>query len=241
MATGYCTVEDVRRALRKNDLPGDATQDRDIVIDAIKGTTQWLQKTTDCHFYESGGISEDSDNLVPTAVKSRGPEAHDIPSTPHPGHTVMRRSGNNRYAHKTHGPYCRVGPLEKRDADELTKLEIRDNAGDFTDWVADSGYSAGDDYELFVEPGSAPSRSYINIRATALPAMELYNDAVRASYDYGENELPGTVRRAVAFKAAGELADDPAFDIPDTVQVQSVESLTDMFDRKAEEKLEPYT
>jgi len=63
---------------------------------------------------------------------------------------------------------------------------------------------------------------------------------VRVAYDYGTNELPGTIRRAVAFKAASELADEAAIQIPNNVEVRSVESLADQLDAKAEEKLDEY-
>jgi len=77
MPTGYCTLDDVRRALRKAGLPGDADQDKDIAVDAIAGQTQWVEKNTHRHWYVSNGIGEDTEGLFPTTALSRDDE-HDI-------------------------------------------------------------------------------------------------------------------------------------------------------------------
>lgn len=239
MPTGYCTVEDVRRALRERDLPGDAQQDRQIVIDAIAGQTEWLRKMTGCHFYVDGGIDEDTDDLVPTDTRARNGEEGDVPSTPHPQHSTLFVDDVGRYPHKTHGPYCRI-PLHRNDATTLTGLEIYDATGDAVDWVASTDKESGTDYRLFVEAGGAPSRSFVDIRAASLPPLQHYDGAVRVSYEYGQDSLPSTIRRAVAFRAASDLAEEAAIQIPNNAQVYNVESLADEFERKAEELLEPY-
>ena len=77
MATGYCTLDDVRRALRTAELPGDISQDKEIAIDAIAAQTEWLEKELDRHWYVSGGITEDDENLIPTDPNTRDDE-HDI-------------------------------------------------------------------------------------------------------------------------------------------------------------------
>jgi hypothetical protein len=236
--TGYCTVDDVRRGLKKADLPGDAAQDRDIVIDAIAGTTEWLRKSLNTHFYVPGGVSGDSDDLIPTDVRPRGPEQHDIPSTPHPQHSTLFSSRRERYPHKTNGPYVEIS-LGKFDAESLTSVDVRDNSGEYTDWTSDASKTQGDDYRLFTGSGT-PGKSTLELRATSLPALQHYDGAVRVAYDYGTEGLPGTVRRAVAFKAGSELADEAAIQIPNNVEVRSVESLADQLDAKAEEKLDEY-
>jgi len=239
MVTGYCTVDDVRRALRKAKLPGDAVQDREIALDAITGTTEWLRKSLDAHFYVAGGISEDSDDLVPTDVRSRGPEQHDIPSTPHPQHSTLFSSRRDRYPHKTNGPFVEI-QLDKFGGQSLTTVEVRDSSGDYTDWTgSNSSKAQGDDYRLFTGSGT-PGKSTLELRASSIPALQHYDRAVRVQYEYGTAELPGTIRRAVAFKAGSELAEDAAFQIPNNAEVYSVESLADVLERKAEEKLEEY-
>jgi len=74
---GYCTLEDVRRALRKADLPGDVGQDEQIAVDAITAETEPLERSLSRHFYEPDGISEATAVTIPTTPKSRDDE-HDI-------------------------------------------------------------------------------------------------------------------------------------------------------------------
>lgn len=78
--TGYCTLEDVRRALRKAELPGDVMQDEQIAVDAIAAETRWLEKTYLHHWYEPDGISEAEAIDIPTEPNTRDDE-HDIPSS----------------------------------------------------------------------------------------------------------------------------------------------------------------
>jgi hypothetical protein len=238
MSVGYCTVEDVRRALRKANLPGDAVQDRDIVIDAIAGTFDEVRKSLDTHFYVPGGISEDTDDLVPTDVRTRGDEQHDIPSTPHPQHSTLFSADRGRYPRRTSGPYVEIR-LGKFDVQTLTNLEVRDRSGDFTDWTSTADKTAGDEYRLFSGAGT-PARSTLELHAGALPPLDHYDRAVRVSYEYGAAELPRTVRRGAAFLAASELAEDAVIQIPENTEVRGVESLADFFEQRAMDKLDQY-
>lgn len=240
---GYCTVEDVRRALRAADLPGDAAQDRQIVVDAITGQTEWLTDTTSRHFYVAGGLDEDTDSLVPTGPKTIDSEEVDVPSTPHAGPQQMQVAASHqaRYPKRTNGPFTRVR-LGKHYVDSLTALEVRDSSGSYTDWVADASKTEGEDYRLYVEPGSVNSPSYVDLRARSLPRLRQYDKAVRVSYEYGLDELPGTIRRAVAMKAAAELVtgDDAAMGIPENANLVAPETKVQALERQAEEKLEAY-
>lgn len=237
--TGYCTVDDVRRALREEDLPGDAEQDRGIVLDAITGQTQWLRKATDCHFYVPGGISEDSDDLVPTSPRTREAEELDVPSTPHPQHSTLFNADRDRYPHKTHGPFCRMA-LEKNDVTDVTGLEVFGGSGDSEDWVQASDKTEGEDWRLYVDAGGAPSRSYVDVRARSLPPLQHYAGAVRVSYRYGQDSLPSTVRRAVAKRAAADLAEEASMQIPQNATVYGVESKAEELRSTAKELLEDY-
>ena len=239
MTDAYCTVEDVRRALRSANLPGDMDQDRDIAIDAIEGQATWLRKTINTHYYAPGGIAEDSDNIVPTSDRTREGEEHDIPSSPHAQHSTLFTARHDRVPHKTVGPYCRI-PLSKRDVSNLTRLDVRDASGEFTDWVADPDKVTPGDYRLYIAPGESPSRAFVDLKASSLPALRHYSGGVRVSYSYGVSGIPQTIRRAVAFRAASEVVDEPAFEIPDSANVRSIESLADKFDSRADELLEPY-
>jgi len=243
MPTGYCTVDDVRRALRSANLPGDAAQDSDIVVDAIVGQTEWLQEWTNRHWFVSGGISEDDDDLIPTSTKTRQDEEQDIPSTPHagPGQMQVPASRQARYPLRNNDPFTRI-KLDKQYAQTLSAVKVKDASGSFTDWTASNDYAQGEDYRLYVDAGSTSSPSYVDLRARVLPRLRNYDTAVRVSYDYGLDELPRTVRRAVALKAAAQLLtdDEAAMAIPDDGQLTSAETKVQAMERQAEELLEAY-
>jgi hypothetical protein len=148
-----------------------------------------------------------------------------------------------RYPLQNNSPYTRIR-LDKHYGGSLSALEVQDTGGGWTDWVADSNYEAGTDYELYVEAGSTSSPSYVDLRARLLPRLSNYDNAVRVSYDYGRSELPQTVRRAVALKTAAELLapdDDASLGIPENANLVAVESKVQALERQAEEKLEVYT
>lgn len=242
MPDGYCTVGDIRRVKQEAELTGALASDNNqAVVDAITSQNQWLRKETDTHFYVEDGVTGDDLGLIPTTDRSRGPEEGDIPSTPHSQHSTLFSSRRDRYPYKTHGPFCRI-PLDKHDVQALTALEVRDSTGTFTDWVAANDKNEGEDYRLYVEAGSAPSRSYVDVRAASLPALQHFDGGVRATYSYGEAELPPTVRRAVAMRATAQLLldDEAALGIPENASLVSAESKVQALERQAEELLEHY-
>lgn len=82
MAEGYCTLEDLRRALREASLPGDLSQDSQIAIDAIVSQSQWVERTYKRHWYAPAGadILDKADEIdIPTDPKTRDDE-EDIPT-----------------------------------------------------------------------------------------------------------------------------------------------------------------
>jgi hypothetical protein len=82
MAEGWCTLEDVRRALRKAELPGDISQDKRIAVDAIVSQTEWLEKKLDRYWYANSGddiVSEADKVTIPQSPTSRDDE-EDIPT-----------------------------------------------------------------------------------------------------------------------------------------------------------------
>jgi hypothetical protein len=241
MPTGYCTVPDVRRVLQETGFSGAAAEDNNrAVVDAITSQAEWLRSKTDRHWYEPNGLSEDDQDLVPTAAKSRGGEEQDIPSTPHPQHSTLLQADRGRYPLKMNGPYTRIG-LDKHAVSSLTTVKVRDSSGEYTDWVADSSKTEGEDYTLYVEPGSTSSPSYLDLHVGSLPAMNHYDNAVRVSYDYGLDGLSRTVRRATAMKAGAQLLapdDDSALGIPDNANLVAAETKVQALERQAEELLE---
>jgi len=80
MAEGWCTLEDVRRALRTAQLPGDVSQDSDIAADKIEAQTEPLEKALNRHWYAEKGdqvLTEANAVTVPTEPLTRDDE-HDI-------------------------------------------------------------------------------------------------------------------------------------------------------------------
>ena len=244
MSTGYCTLEDLRRALQEADLPGDIQQDKQLAVDAITAQTEWLEKTLKRHWYEPSGINEATEIDIPTSPKSRDDE-YDIPTS---SAVVVDDDGP---APKTsQGTYAKI-ELARRDAGSISALHVRQGDGTFEDWAATSDYSegswppSGEDYYLRVNNGGW-SRLYLDTE-NFLEAdeddeyvLDSFANAVYLEWSYGHEGIPQTVRRAVAFRAASDFVEDAAMQIPDNAKVYNVETLADQFERKAEELLEVY-
>ena len=129
MATGYCTLDDVRRALQEASLPGDIAQDNQIAVDAIAAQSEPVEKILDRHWYVPGGIGEDTKGLVPTAVKTRDDE-HDIPTH---GGFVHGASEVDRHRHSRNSDaLLEAGPRyeTRRRHHRRPKREIRLAFGD---------------------------------------------------------------------------------------------------------------
>lgn len=238
MTRGYCSVDDVRRVLRKRDLPGDAAQEPAIVEDAITGRSEWLEKSTKRHWYDPSAADSD---LIPNAPRTRSdeepiptPAAESIDGVAAP--RISHEVGDRRYA--------RVR-LARRHAQTLLSLEVLDDTG-YTDWVSDSGYSAGrgEDYYLQVN-NSGVSELYLDV-------TNLYNEtedewlldrwanALYLEFEFGDDVLPDTVRRGVAHLAAAELAEDAVVEIPANAEVYNVATLADELTERGKELLEVY-
>jgi len=244
MPEGYCTVDDVRRALREAKLPGDAVQDGKIVTDAITAQTEWLEKSLKRHFYVPGGIGEDTKGLVPSEPKTRDDE-YDIPTA---SAFIVDEDGP---APKTsQGDYAKID-LARRDADTVEALHVRTEDGTYEDWVASSEYTegswppSGEDYYLRVNNGGW-SRLYLDTTNFLKEneddeyVLDSWANAVYLEWSYGHEGLPQTVRRAVAFRAGSDLAEDAVIEIPQNATVYNVETKADEMREKAEELLEVY-
>jgi hypothetical protein len=107
---GYCTLKDVRRALRKADLPGDVSQDEQIAVDAILAETEPLERSLKRHFYEPQGIDEATTVTIPTEPKTRDDE-HDLP----------------RHAALVHGASERDRHQYRENSDALLESDPRDD------------------------------------------------------------------------------------------------------------------
>ncbi|MFC7044295.1 hypothetical protein ACFQH6_20745 [Halobacteriaceae archaeon GCM10025711] len=256
---GYCTVEDLRRALRKAGLPGDAAQDRDIALDAITSQTEWLQEQTHRHWYEPNGIAEDTDDIIPTSPLTHNEDEQDIPTRAFLTTTETDRSsyypptwvdydpddedepeyeemdGLTPQQHR--GPFTRV-TLFRRDVSSISELLVLSTTG-YEDWVANADYTEGrtGDYYLHVDDSTGLTRLYLNTDSLD-PDLESYAGAVVATYDYGIEGLSDTVRRAVALKAGSDLAEEAAVRIPENATLYNVETKAEEMERKAMDLLE---
>lgn len=248
MVTGYCTVDDVRRALQETVSEFDSgawgEDTNQVVVDAITAQTEWLEKTTKRHWYEPDGIQEDDHDLIPTGPKTRDDE-YDIPT----GATIV--SGEVPAPKTAQGDYAKI-ELARRDAESVSELLVRTGDGSFEDWT--STYSGGtwpealgDDYYLRVNNGGW-SRLYIDTTNLLVEdeddeyVLDSFANAVYLSFEYGHEGIPQNVRRAVAFRAGAELLmDDQAnLGIPENSQLVSTESKKQAMESKAEELLEVY-
>lgn len=246
MATGYCTLEDLRRALREASLPGDIQQDQAIAVDAIVAQTEWLEKTLKRHWYAPTGadiLDEATAIDIPTGPKTRDDE-EDIPT----GGAFL--PGTDPTPKTSQGSYAKI-PLARRDAESVSALHVRTEDGTFEDWVASNDYTegswppSGEDYYLRVNNGGW-SRLYLDTTNLLVEGeddeyvLDSFANAVYLEWSYGHEGIPRNVRRAVAFRAAADFVEESAIQIPENAEVYNVESLAEQFERKAEELLEVY-
>jgi len=123
MATGYCTLEDVRRALVRSDLPMEDV-DTQVAVDAIASRTEWLEKTYKRHWYEPDSIDEASAVTIPTGPNTRDDE-EDIPT-----HGAMVHGASEQERHryrKNSDALLESGPTHerRRKHHQDSKQEIR--------------------------------------------------------------------------------------------------------------------
>lgn len=246
MPTGYCDVEDVKRALQER-FEGTQPSPADAVA-AITGENEWLRKATKRHWYApdysgDGGSTPSID--PPTEPITVGGETCDIPSSPHAPHGQITHHEERRYPNTHHGYFCRV-TLDRRHAQGIDKLLVREGS-EYTDWVADPEKTEGrgESYYLSIDPHTGRSHVFINAR-TLGPALD-YDDAVEASYTYGEPvsnfETDGfPISRAVALRAGAALIvpQDSNVQVPDSGNLTSVKTKADELRADADRLLEPY-
>jgi hypothetical protein len=245
---GYCTLEDLRRALREAQLPGDIQQDTQIAVDAITAQTEWLEKTLKRHWYaptEASILDEATEIDIPTGPKTRDDE-EDIPTSS----AVIIEDDSGPSPKTSQGDYAKIG-LARRDAEAIEALHVRTADGTYEDWAASSDYTegpwppSGEDYYLRVNSGGW-SRLYLDSTNLLVDGeddeyvLDSFATAVYVEFSYGHEGIPRNVRRAVAFRAASDFVDEAAVQIPENARVRSVESLADQMERKADELLEVY-
>lgn len=134
---GYCTLEDVRRALRKAGLPGDIQQDEQIAVDAVLAETEPLERSLSRHFYEPTEIDEADAITIPTEPKTRDDE-HDISRSAALVHGASER-GRHQYRENSDA-LLEADPRhdrQRRDHNRDLKREIRIAIGEYHDGYHD--------------------------------------------------------------------------------------------------------
>jgi hypothetical protein len=242
--TGYCTLVDVRKALRTAELPGDVSQDVQIAVKAITSQTEWLEKSLKRHWYAPSGaaiLDEATEIDIPMSPKTRDDE-HDIPTG-----AAWTVDDTGPAPKTSQGSYAKIA-LARRDAESISQLLVHTSDGSFEDWTTEySGGSwpdaLGDDYYLRVN-NDGWSRLYLDTTLLLEDdeyVLDSFANAVYLEFAYGHEGIPENVRRAVAFRAAADLVEEPAFSIPDNSEVYGAESKADELRSQAEELLEVYT
>lgn len=255
MPDGYCTVEDVRRVLQDAEFDQAlSANSNQVVVDAIASQTEWLQEVTNRHWYESGGVTEDDEGLIPSSARTHTEDEQDLPTRPFLT-TERRVKRKNIWVSRNRGTdpapeggldirtfrgdYTRI-TLFRRDITSLTELLVLHDTNGYEDWVADSSKTEGksDDYYLHVNDSTGLTRLYLDTDSIDEDLSD-FGSAVIATYEYGIDGIPTTVRRGVAFLAASQLVMDDEFraSIPDSGQLVNVETKAQAWQRKAEDLL----
>lgn len=245
MVEGYCTAEDVRKALQEASL--DAANagplSKSIVDAAIAGQTDWIRRETRRHWFDPDADSDaDSANdILPSSPRQVVDDNYDIPESPHAGHTQIPRVDDDvRYPLTQTGGYARV-ELGYHDVQSIDKLLVR-NGSDYEDWVAksDRTQGRGKDYYLESDPRTERYELYVYVRDVH-PAQD-WRNAVVVDYKYGAEGIPDSIRRAQAALAGADLVmdDDVKTAIPDDGQLIAVDTKADRLIKQAMRLLEPY-
>jgi len=239
---GYCTLEDVRRALREAGLPGDVQQDKRIAVDAITAETEPLERSISRHFYEPTGIDEASEVEIPTGPKTRNDEM----SIPTGG---AHLSGEPFTPKTWQESYTRL-ELERNYAKQINKLLVQGSDGSYTDWVASDEYSGGqwpdaigEDYYLRINNGGI-SHLYIDshnfLDEDGEPIIDSFANVVYVAFDYGHEGIPSAIRRAVALRAGADLVEEAVIEIPQNATVYDIDTKAEQMREKANELLAEY-
>lgn len=234
---GYCELEDVRTALRERDLSADLGAE--FVEPAVRGQSEWLRKQTRRHWYDSGAAAGD---LISSTPMSATDIRLDVPSSPHvQDRQILNDEVGARYPVTSAGPYAKVR-LPHYHVDSVSALTVRGWEGDVVDWTTDPEQveGRGDDYYLSTsEPEGA---SHLFVRADSIGPRVDFGDLLTLDYEFGEDGVPDTIRRAVSLLAASELVldDDTEVAIPSDGQLIPLDTKAGKMRKTAHRLLKPY-
>lgn len=242
---GFCETEGVRLALQKaNTGFGSGALATDIVEASIEGASNWFQRATNGHWYDSTGSASD---VIDTGTASATAVRLDVPSSPHQqDQQLISDDPDARYPVTHNGPYARI-TLPHLHVSTLSKLEVRDHGGDVTDWVADSEFveGRGEDYYAQRKGQNSYGRTYLYVRAGSIGHRFDYSGILTLGYDYGldyDDEAWDDVRRGIASLAAADVVDDDDVlaQVPDNGQLVGVQTQHQNLIDAASKRLDPY-
>lgn len=220
---GYCTVSDVESVLQEVDLAAKHGGDDSQIVDAITAQSEWLQETTNRHWYET----DPEDSLLYDAPLTHDKDVQDIPTK------AAFALGEDLEARSTL-------QLFRRDITELTELLVIDDEGNYVDWVDSSDHTEGigEDYTLLVD--DADGWSDLVYDTDNLSDVDTFTRGVIATYEYGIEGITPTVRRGVAALATLILLadDEAALGIPDNGNLVPADSKISVIREEAERLLE---
>jgi hypothetical protein len=235
---GYCTTEDVREVLQETSAAfGSNELDTAFVEAAILGESERIQETTNRHWYVP---TAPASVLVSDSPRTHSEDEQDIKAGPHAGNSQLfeaRRTGQAKPEYPVlHGQrYTRV-QLFRRDVSAITELLVRQTDGSYDDWTTDPDIVQGRGEDYYLQVNDSTGITYLYLNAAALSPLSDYGAAVIATYEYGVDELPKTVRQATASRAAASLLreDETKQAIPDDGQLVSLDSKADELEDRAE-------
>lgn len=230
---GYCTPEDVRKALQDASL--QAETGLEFVEPAIESQSKWLRQHTKRHWFDSSDVA----GLFDSARTVTGLSL-DVPHGPHSKDRQLFRDEHGIHYPTTHaGPYAKIR-LPYHDVQSVDTLDVRQRGGGVEDWTATQAEGRGEDYYLLTESESKVSHLYIH--AGTLGVYSDYDDLLTLDLTYGTDGIPETIRRAVALRAGADLVmdDDGQVGVPDSGQLVSVQSKAEEMRTTAESLLEKF-
>jgi hypothetical protein len=223
----YCSEEDVRETLQESVASlNSGSLSIEFIDSAIFAESEWMQETTNRHWFDP-----DANDGVAAEPLTHKRDEKTIPSSPHADHMQTFRSGTMtrgvRYPTRFAGPYTRV-KLFRRDVSELTQLLVRDQSGDFDDYLTDDSKTQGLGEDFYLQTNDSTGITHLYLDTESLPILSDYDNAVLASYEYG-TRLTETVRTATACLAGAHLlrSEETKQAVPDDGQLVELDTKAD--------------
>lgn len=132
--------------------------------------------------------------------------------------------------------------LNRKDVTAVNDLMVVNEAGGYDDWTSDKtggigNAHRGEDYWVRIN-NRGVAELYLDVH-TMDDDLHTFANAVYVDFEYGDDELPMSVRRGVAQLAAAEIVldDEAVVSIPDAGQLVNLETKAERWRRHGVEKL----